>query len=114
MLSDDISSSPLNGNKSCWGKDILHYWGAITNLVYIVSTPDNNLWEYVTHDRKSMKLGMDFITPYIVDVYYSPSLVPRGYVCCLQVRLKMNPNTSIYSWKRNSNPLTWKLFTTTR
>lgn len=40
---------------------------AFANLAHILSTPDENLWNYVTHDGKSLKLGMDFITPYIRD-----------------------------------------------
>lgn len=40
---------------------------AFANLAHILSTPDENLWEYVTHDGKSLQLGLDFITPYIED-----------------------------------------------
>ena len=40
---------------------------AFANLAFILSTPEDNLWEYITHDGKSMRLGMDFLTPYIED-----------------------------------------------
>jgi hypothetical protein len=40
---------------------------AFANAAHILSTPANNLWEFVTHDGKSLKLGMDFIVPYIED-----------------------------------------------
>ncbi len=38
---------------------------AFANLAFILSTPEDNLWEYITHDGKSMQLGMDFLIPYI-------------------------------------------------
>ncbi len=40
---------------------------AFANLAFILSTPEDNLWEYVTHAGKSMQLGMDFLIPYIED-----------------------------------------------
>ncbi len=40
---------------------------AFANLAFILSTPEDNLWEYITHDGKSMQLGMDFLIPYIED-----------------------------------------------
>ncbi len=40
---------------------------AFANLAHVLSTRDENLWEYVTHDGKSLQLGMDFISPYIDD-----------------------------------------------
>jgi len=40
---------------------------AFANLAHILSTPEEDFWEYVTHDGKSMQLGMDFLTPYIED-----------------------------------------------
>jgi hypothetical protein len=40
---------------------------AMATLCQILSTPDDNLWEYVTPDGKSMRKGLEFIYPYIVD-----------------------------------------------
>ncbi|GHB38841.1 alginate lyase family protein [Mongoliitalea lutea] len=40
---------------------------AFANLAFILSTPEDNLWEYYTHDGKSMQLGMSFLTPFIED-----------------------------------------------
>jgi hypothetical protein len=40
---------------------------AFANLAFILSTPEDNLWTYITHDGKSMQLGMDFLIPYIED-----------------------------------------------
>jgi len=40
---------------------------AFANLAFILSTPEDNLWEYITHDGKSMQLGMNFLIPYIED-----------------------------------------------
>lgn len=40
---------------------------AITALCQILSTPNNNLWEYETADGKSIKKGINFLYPFIVD-----------------------------------------------
>jgi hypothetical protein len=40
---------------------------AMCNLAEILSTPNDNLWEFQTTDGKSLKKGMDFIYPFIVD-----------------------------------------------
>ena len=40
---------------------------AFANLAHILSTPEDNLWEYTTPDGKSLKKGMAFITPYIAE-----------------------------------------------
>ena len=38
---------------------------AFANLAWIISTEKKDFWTYVTHDGKSLGLGMDFIVPYI-------------------------------------------------
>ena len=38
---------------------------AFANVARILSTPENNLWEFETPDGRSLKLGMEFIFPYI-------------------------------------------------
>ncbi|MBV5312924.1 MAG: alginate lyase family protein [Prolixibacteraceae bacterium] len=40
---------------------------AICNLAQILSTPEDNLWEFKTPDGKSLKKGMEYIYPYIAD-----------------------------------------------
>ena len=40
---------------------------AMCNLAQILSTPDDNLWEFKTQDGKSLKKGMEYIYPFIVD-----------------------------------------------
>ncbi len=40
---------------------------AFANVAYILSTPEDNLWEFETPDGKSLSLGMQFIFPYIKD-----------------------------------------------
>jgi hypothetical protein len=40
---------------------------AMCNLAQILSTPEDNLWEFTTPDGKSLKKGMDFIYPFIAD-----------------------------------------------
>lgn len=40
---------------------------AFANAAKILSTPETNLWEFETTDGKSLKLGMEFIFPYITD-----------------------------------------------
>ena len=40
---------------------------AFCNVAQILSTPENNLWEFETPDGKSLKKGMEYIYPYIVD-----------------------------------------------
>lgn len=40
---------------------------AFANVAEILSTPEDNLWEFETPDGKSLKLGMEFIYPYIKD-----------------------------------------------
>ncbi|MBC8006208.1 MAG: alginate lyase family protein [Verrucomicrobia bacterium] len=40
---------------------------AMCNLAEILSTPDDNLWEFQTPDGKSLKKGMEYIYPYITD-----------------------------------------------
>lgn len=40
---------------------------AFCNVARILSTPDDNLWEFTSTDGKSLKKGMEYIYPYIVD-----------------------------------------------
>ena len=40
---------------------------AMCNLAQILSTRDDNLWEFKTDDGKSLKKGMEFIYPFIAD-----------------------------------------------
>ncbi|HET6555728.1 MAG TPA: alginate lyase family protein [Prolixibacteraceae bacterium] len=40
---------------------------AMCNLAQILSTSEDNLWEFKTPDGKSLKKGMEFIFPFIVD-----------------------------------------------
>lgn len=40
---------------------------AFCNLAQILSTPENNLWNYTTPDGLSLKKGMEFIYPFIID-----------------------------------------------
>lgn len=40
---------------------------AFANLAQILSTPEDNLWKYTTPDGKSLKKGMEFISPFIAD-----------------------------------------------
>ena len=40
---------------------------AMAIVAQILSTPDDNLWDFQTDDGKSLKKGMEFIYPYIAD-----------------------------------------------
>ncbi len=40
---------------------------AFANAAQILSTPENNLWDFETPEGRSLKLGMEFIFPYIKD-----------------------------------------------
>jgi hypothetical protein len=40
---------------------------AMCTVAEILSTPDDNLWKYSTPDGKSLKKGMDFILPFIIN-----------------------------------------------
>ncbi len=40
---------------------------AMAALCHILSTESDDMWTYTTTDGKNMKLGLDFISPYIVD-----------------------------------------------
>ena len=40
---------------------------AFCNVAQILSTPENNLWNYTTPDGLSLKKGMEFIFPFIAD-----------------------------------------------
>ena len=40
---------------------------AMCNVAQILSTPQNNLWEFKTADGKSLQKGMTFIYPFIAD-----------------------------------------------
>jgi hypothetical protein len=40
---------------------------AMCNLAQILSTPEDNLWNFTTPDGKSLKKGMEFIFPFIAD-----------------------------------------------
>lgn len=40
---------------------------AMCNVAEILSTPDDNLWQFATADGKSLALGMEFIFPFIAD-----------------------------------------------
>lgn len=39
----------------------------MVSLCHLLSTPDDNLWEYETADGKGIQKALDFIIPYIVD-----------------------------------------------
>lgn len=39
----------------------------MVSLCHLLSKPDDNLWEYVSEDGRSIKKALDFITPYILD-----------------------------------------------
>lgn len=39
----------------------------MVNLCQLLSKPEDDLWEYVTEDGKSIQKAVDFITPYILD-----------------------------------------------
>lgn len=40
---------------------------AMCNAAQILSSAENNIWEYSSDDGKSLKIGMEFIYPFIVD-----------------------------------------------
>jgi len=40
---------------------------AMCNVAEILSTPENNLWEFATPDGKSLKKGMEYVFPFIAD-----------------------------------------------
>ncbi len=40
---------------------------AFANAAQILSTPEDNLWEFATPDGKSLRKGMEFIYPFIAD-----------------------------------------------
>ncbi len=40
---------------------------AFANVAQILSTPEDNLWDFETSDGRSLKLGMEFIYPFIED-----------------------------------------------
>jgi hypothetical protein len=40
---------------------------AMTMICQILSTPNDNLWEYKTTDGKSIKKGIEFLYPYVAD-----------------------------------------------
>ncbi|HEX3008023.1 MAG TPA: alginate lyase family protein [Bacteroidales bacterium] len=40
---------------------------AFCNAAQILSTPDDNLWEYATADGKSLQKGMEYIYPFIIN-----------------------------------------------
>ena len=39
----------------------------MVTLCHLLSTPEDNLWEYETDNGKSIKKALDFITPYLLD-----------------------------------------------
>lgn len=39
----------------------------LTTLCHLLSTPEDNLWEYVSERGSSMSKALDFITPYVLD-----------------------------------------------
>lgn len=45
---------------------------AMATLCHILSTPEENLWNYATPDRKSMQKGVDFLYPYVVNKGHWP------------------------------------------
>ena len=40
---------------------------AMATLCYVLSTPEQDLWNYTTTDGKNMKKGIEFLYPYVVD-----------------------------------------------
>lgn len=40
---------------------------ALTTLCQVLSTPQNNLWEYKTTDGRSVKMGIAYLYPYLAD-----------------------------------------------
>jgi hypothetical protein len=40
---------------------------AMATLCYVLSTPEQDLWNYTTSDGKNMKKGIEFLYPYVAD-----------------------------------------------
>ncbi len=60
-------SFPLEmGRTKAYGYSIFNL-DAMTILCQIASTPDDNLFQYVTKDGKSIKKGVEFLYPFIAD-----------------------------------------------
>ena len=66
QMADD-GSFPLELSRTKPYNYSLFIMDAFANVARILSTPDDNLWEFETPDGKSLKLGMQFIFPYIKD-----------------------------------------------
>jgi hypothetical protein len=60
-------SFPLEINRTKPYGYSLFNMDSFCNAAQILSTPEDNLWNYVTSDGKSLKKGMGFIFPYIAD-----------------------------------------------
>tara|TARA_B100001093_G_scaffold436210_1_gene434501 strand:- start:145 stop:480 length:336 start_codon:yes stop_codon:yes gene_type:complete len=103
---------------------------AMAGVAQIASTEKNDLWQLVTPGGRSMKLGIEFISPYIEDkgkwpydrdvMYWEewpvrhPSLLFSGLktknTAYLQIWKKLEPDPQTYEVLRNlplRHPLLW-------
>ena len=102
----------------------------MAGVAQIVSTKDEDLWQFVTPNGRGMKKGMEFIFPYIVDkkkwpyepdvMYWEewpvrhPGLLFSGMrmnqIAYLKVWEKLEPDPKTYEVLRNlplRHPLLW-------
>jgi hypothetical protein len=103
---------------------------AMAGVAQIASTEKNDLWQFVTPGGRSMKLGIEFISPFIADkgkwpyerdvMYWEewpvrhPSLLFSGLntknIAHLQIWEKLEPDPKTYEVLRNlplRHPLLW-------
>ncbi|MEO6221217.1 MAG: alginate lyase family protein [Ginsengibacter sp.] len=66
QVTSDGSFPNETGRTKPYGYSIFNLY-AMTTLCHILSTEENNLWNYQTPDGKSIKKGIEFLYPYIVD-----------------------------------------------
>ena len=66
QMAEDGSFPRETGRTKPYGYSIFNL-DAMTTLCQILSTKENDLWDYETPDGKSIKKGIEFLFPYIID-----------------------------------------------
>lgn len=72
---------------------------AMATLCQILSTPEDNLWDYTTSDGKNMKKGIEFMYPFIVD----KSKWPYGVDVMHWEEWPVAQPALVFAWKQYGN-----------
>lgn len=91
---------------------------AMAGVAELASNDEENLWEFVTPEGRSMALGMNFIYPYVVNKRawpYNPDVMyweewPVRHPCLLFSGIRLENSDYLQAWKKlESDPTTFEV-----